>query len=453
MSRIEERELFLKYLADVYLKNPNLPFSNDIVYNEISRFNVIGDEQYIIDGESLLAVQLNLNNKYRINKKVNTFSNGYFWVIENRNNKNDTDYYNDMHNSIKLYVSVDSENIYKVSEALFNFMINEGIVMQSKIAKGMRNDALVCRVATSEDAKKVSEFLNNLNYQSKYRPNPFLLENGMVSMAMDGNLSYNSTLSKLIKQYLVLKRNVNDLNNISCDDLSNFIMGQLELLKGDIKKPFMDLYQIKTEEKYLDFIMIGNLICKNLKNELTIDELLKYQQIKGLEINNTKKTYSKDDEDKILYVINGLANYYSVEDVHKIIMNFISNGDIRVFTRRDNIRTIISDNFKQEDVKNIISGLGWNALISASKATYDKYGDEWLYTAIDNFLKGKGISGFTRDDDARSRLGLVIPTQLLLDVITNKINENGMNFDAFAITSLLMEEINKIDEKRINGRK
>ena len=453
MNRAKEREIFLKYLSDVYLQNPNLPFSTDIVYNELSRFNVINGEHYIIDNESLLVVQLNLNNKFRTNKSVNTFGNGYFWVIENRNNKKDSDFYNDLFNSVKLYVSVDAENIYKVSEALFKFMIDENIVMQSKIAKGMRNDALVCRVATAEDAKKVSNFLKNLNYQSKFKPNPFLLESGNVSVAMDGRLSYNSTLSKLIKEYLVSNKNSNSLDCVSCDDFTDFIKNQIELLRGNTKRSFMDLYQIKSEDKYLDFIMISNFICKNMENTLTVDDIFKYQEIKLIEANAGNKMYSKEDEDKILYVVNSLANYYSVDDVHKIIMNFITNADVKVFTRRDDIRTVISDNFSPQDVKNIISNLGWNAFLSAAMGTYDKYGEEWLYYAIDNYFKGKGILGFTREGGVRSGLGLVIPPQLLRDVIVNKLEEKSMDISSISLTQLILEEIEKLDEKKVNGRK
>lgn len=449
-SRENERELFLKYLSDIYLQNPNLPFSSDIVYNELTRFNVLDGQQYTIDSDSLIAVQLNLNNKFRTNNNVNTFSNGYFWVIENRENNNDSDYLKLMYNSVKLYVSADVENIYGISELLFNFMIRENIVMQCKIAKGMRSDALVCRVATSEDAEKVSNYLNTLNYKSKFKPNPFLLENDKVSIAMDGHLSYNRTLSRLITEYLNRKKGSNTLNSVSCSDLCDFIKEQVELLKGTMKKPYMDLYQIKDEERYMDFIMISNFICKNLENDLTKDELYKYQKIKELEINKDSKIYSKEDEDKLLYVINGLANYYSVHDVHKIIMNFIHNGNVNVFTRRDNIRNIIRDNFSSDDVKNIVSNLGWNAFLSASKITFEKYGEEWLHNAIDNYLKGTGLTGFTRDNGVRSRLGLVIPPQLLYDMIKRKVNDRSMEFNVDSITDLVLYEINNVDEKKKN---
>jgi len=448
MNRSEERELFLKYLAHLYLHNPNLPISFDTIYCELSRFSIYGGENYTIDGDSLVGVQVGLNNKFRINSKVNTFSNGYFWAIENRCNKKDSVFYSELRNSVKLYVSVDSDNIYRVSEALFNFMINEGIVMQSKIAKEMRNDALVCRVSTSEDVIKVSEFLNKLNYKSNVKPNPFLLDNGKVSLTMDGGLSYNNTLAKLLKQYFDLKRNKKQLNSVNCDDFNLFVKSQIDMLNGEQKIYFMDLYDISDYQKYKDFLMICNLISKNLDNTLSLEQLFEYANVSNISVDSVKDKYLKQDEDKILYVINSLANYSSVDDVHNIIMKFIETGNVKYFTRRDNIRAVISDNFTPQNVKNIISNLGYNAFISVSKVTYDKYGEEQLYAAVNDLFNDNGIRKFTNDYGARSCLGLVIPSELLKDVLISKLNENGMSISSISLATLVLEEINMLEEKQ-----
>ena len=155
----------------------------------------------------------------------------------------------------------------------------------------------------------------------------------------------------------------------------------------------------------------------------------------------------------MLYVINSLTNYYSLSDVHKIIISFIDTGDYRLFTRKDDIRTVVMENFAPLDVKNIVSDLGWKAFIAASRVTYDKYGYDWLFEAIVKYLNSEKISGFTRDGDVRSRLGLVIPPSLLRDVITNKLNENGMDIGVVSLTNLVMQEIMKEENKKVNGRK
>lgn len=455
MSRNEERDLFLRYIVDTYLKNPHNSVLHDIIYNELSRFCVCNDEHYIIDNDSLVGVQVGLNNKFRNNKSVNTFSSkdGYFWAIENRGNKSDQEYLNDMYNSVKIYVSVDLDNIYKVAESLFNFMINEGIVMQCKIAKGMRNDALVCRVSGKEAAIKVRDYLNGLNYHSKFKPNPFALSCDKASFAMDGKLSYNRVLSKLLAQYFEIRKNSKQLNDVNSDDFNVFIKMQINMFSGDYKKSYMDLYGINDGEKIKDFIMICNLLSKNIEDSLSLEELFKYNQVKDIDVQEQNLDYSVYDEDKILYVINALTNYDSVDDVHKIIMNYIKTGDIKSFTRKDDIRNIIYDNFTSNDVKNIISDLGWRALIQVSKITYDKYGEDQLFVAIKNLFSDGNIKYFTNDYSSRSRLGLVIPPELLKSVIVNKLEENGMNISTVSLTQLIMEEINKLEDKKKISRK
>lgn len=455
MSRNEERDLFLRYIVDTYLKNPHNSVSHDIIYNELSRFCVCNDEHYIIDNDSLVGVQVGLNNKFRNNKSVNTFSSkdGYFLAIENRGNKSDQEYLNDMYNSVKIYVSVDLDNIYKVAESLFNFMINEGIVMQCKIAKGMRNDALVCRVSGKEAAIKVRDYLNGLNYHSKFKPNPFALSCDKASFAMDGKLSYNRVLSKLLAQYFEIRKNSKQLNDVNSDDFNVFIKMQINMFSGDYKKSYMDLYGINDGEKIKDFIMICNLLSKNIEDSLSLEELFKYNQVKDIDVQEQNLDYSVYDEDKILYVINALTNYDSVDDVHKIIMNYIKTGDIKSFTRKDDIRNIIYDNFTSNDVKNIISDLGWRALIQVSKITYDKYGEDQLFVAIKNLFSDGNIKYFTNDYSSRSRLGLVIPPELLKSVIVNKLEENGMNISTVSLTQLIMEEINKLEDKKKISRK
>ena len=74
-------------------------------------------------------------------------------------------------------------------------MIDENIITQSKIAKEMRNDVLVVRVSTMEEAEKVSKFVNSLDYNSLVSYNPYILNNGKVGMTYDGTLSYNKTFT------------------------------------------------------------------------------------------------------------------------------------------------------------------------------------------------------------------------------------------------------------------
>lgn len=459
MNRNAECEIFLEYLRDLYLQNPDLPILKDTIYVELVRFITTNGKKGSTSFDSLVGVQVQLNNKFRNNNKVNTYSssNGDFWAIENRMGKNDDDFLAAMYNGIKLYIPVQADNLYKISESLFNFMINEGIIMQCKVSKEMRNDALVCRVKTKEDAIKVSEYLSSIGYTSNVKPNPFLYDNGTLSMTIDGVLSFNSMVASVLKEYLYTRKMTHTLDSVSCKNFNNFVKSQIEFLNSNQKKAFMDLYQINGEEQYRDFITILKLLSENLSATLTTDKLFEYQDTDYVRLGSSKGVYFKQDEAKILYVINVLTSYYSVDYVHKMIMEFIKTNNYDLFTRKygdyGGVRTIIRNNFSSTDVKNIISDLGWKAFISASKVTYDKYGEDQLFAAIKNVFNGEGISEFTNDHEVRSYLGLIIPYELLKEVIVSKMHENDMSISTISLANLMLEEINKIEDRKVNGRK
>lgn len=443
MKKSDERELFLKYIVDVYLRNSNLSLSSDIIYFELSRFNVCNDKHVVIDDDSLVGVQVALNNKFK-NSNANTFMSkgGYFWTIENRCGKDDNVFYSDIKDSIKLYVSTDTDNIFKISESLFNFMIKENIVMQCRIAKSMRNDALICRIVSREAVIKVSDYLNNLNYDSEYRPNPFLLDDNMVSVIMDGNLSYNGILSKLLYQYFCLIKSKKLFDKVSCGDFCDFVKKQMSIIKSDQKDLFIEIYNLHDENRCKDFTMICEFITKNLDGSLSLEDIFNYKKDDNIVKDNN---YLKQDEDKILYVINSLTNYYSVEDIHNIIMKYIDSGNDKYFTRRDDIRYVVSNNFTSEYFKSVMSCLGWRAFIDACKCTYDKYGEEQLFAAIKDIFCDAKFERITNDHGVRSRLALIIPYALLKEVFVSKLEEKGMSISNISLASLVLDEICKMN--------
>lgn len=455
VNRSEDREIFLRYIINTYLKNPTSSVSCKNIYGELSRFNVINGECSVLNRDSLISVQVSLNNKYRNNKKVNTFTSrdGYFWAIENRMDNSDKEFFDKMYNSIKLYISIDLDNIYKVSESLFNFMIKENIVMQCKISKTMRNDAFVCRVATLVDARKVCDYLNGISYEGKIKCNPFLLDNGNVGIAMDGKLTYNTILSILLEQYLNSMNGKNLLDRVNSSDFSEFVKNQKLLLEGVDNKYYLSLYDINDKKKLSDCLMIFDLITKNLDNSLTFDYFGNYSDVRNDSDYRINTVIKREDEDKFLYVVNGLSNYYSVSDVHKIIMKFIETGDYNLFTRRDDIRNVVIDNFTKENLYDIVCSLGYDSFISASLVTYEKYGEEQLFLAIKMFFAGEGINSFTNDRGVRSRLGLVVPYEILKKKLISKLEEKGLSISSISLAMFVMDEIGNLDKKKNNSRK
>lgn len=248
MSKIEERELFFEHIKKIYMQNPNFKVTPDTIYYELSLFNVQDGKQMRISNDNLINIQARLSNDFRKKDKIKCFSNGYFFAIENRGSYDDKTFYDKMNTSIKLYITCDIKNLYNVTSLVFNYMIDENIITQSKIAKEMRNDVLVVRVSTMEEAEKVSKFVNSLDYNSLVSYNPYILSNGKVGMTYDGTLSYNKTLSLLMNSYFNTKKNSNSLDKSTMEDFVNFIKREVLLCIND-SEYLHDNYNIDYKKK------------------------------------------------------------------------------------------------------------------------------------------------------------------------------------------------------------
>ena len=273
MSKIERRELFFEHIKKIYMQNPNFEVTPDTIYYELSLFNVQDGKQMRISNDNLINIQAQLSNDFRKKDKIKCFSNGYFFAIENRGSYDDKTFYDKMNTSIKLYIACDIKNLYNVTSLVFNCMIDENIITQSKIAKEMRNDVLVVRVSTMEEAEKVSEFVNSLDYNSLISYNPYILINGKVGMTYDGTLSYNKTLSLLMNSYFNTKKNSNSLDKSTMEDFVNFIKREV-LLCINNSEYLHDNYNIDYKKEG-DFIKIADVIIGNLDDTLKVFKLKK----------------------------------------------------------------------------------------------------------------------------------------------------------------------------------
>ena len=433
MSKRNEQELFLSYIRDIYLANPYLEINDDTIYNELSHFyEENGIRKRIGNNGLLLNVQQSLARKF--GSKFS--SGGYFWFYENRKNFGDTDYYNKLYNAIKLYISVDAENLYDVTTKIIEYIQKENILTQTKVAKNMRNDVLVVRVSNGEEAKKVIDFVNSLNYKSNIKPNPFALSSGKASITRDGSLSYNGTVCNMITNYLRDCRFRNKMDSANIDGLYKYVNDTIKKLKGPYKKEAIQLYQIDTEQKYKDILMTLNIMSKNLDGTISLETIFKEDRNKNI---SSTSTIKKDDKDKIKYVLSGLSKYYNTSDIHSIMMQYISDGRLEHFTRRDNIRQVMSS-FTPEKLDTILSEMSYNALIDAVIATKEKYPNiNQAEYAIKLFILNSDLSGFTNENNSRSYLGLVsLPTKIL-EALTKDLPDSYKSA-LYSIINLSYEE-------------
>lgn len=388
MTVNEEREVFLRTISSYLKKNSNIPLEKEYIYSYLASHTTKDGYLQGIPRESLVNVQLHLNEKYKGLEGINTFTgpkpNNVFWVIENRGQMKDKNFYEDIKDSIKLYLPVDASNIYEVSTKVLDYIIKEGIHIQAKIAKNMRSDVFVIRVLDKDKLDKLLNYINSLDYNSKSKPNPFALNVGRVSITKDGMMSYNTVLAEYITEYLKSER-----EEVTLENFKKFMHKQINKIPSSNKNKYM----------------IVDLIIKNLENTLTLEELLSYNQ--KVVVDNRVTQVSEEDKNNILRLINGLNVFYNLEETHKRIEMYLATGNINYFTRQNGIRKFVEEHLPVEQMRVALYEMGWSALVNSIDETYKKYGELQVIKAVERIVDVGSIEGLTNTNNARSYLGFI----------------------------------------------
>lgn len=439
MTVNEEREVFLRTISSYLKKNSNIPLEKEYIYSYLASHTTKDGYLQGIPRESLVNVQLHLNEKYKGLEGINTFTgpkpNNVFWVIENRGQMKDKNFYEDIKDSIKLYLPVDASNIYEVSTKVLDYIIKEGIHIQAKIAKNMRSDVFVIRVLDKDKLDKLLNYINSLDYNSKSKPNPFALNVGRVSITKDGMMSYNTVLAEYITEYLKSER-----EEVTLENFKKFMHKQINKIPSSNKNKYM----------------IVDLIIKNLENTLTLEELLSYNQ--KVVVDNRVTQVSEEDKNNILRLINGLNVFYNLEETHKRIEMYLATGNINYFTRQNGIRKFVEEYLPVEQMRAALYEMGWSALVNSIDETYKKYGELQVIKAVERIVDVGSIEGLTNTNNARSYLGFITSPELLQKIIlkqaSSSINIENQSIEdiAFQVVGKAYEEIEYKNKQKKNGR-
>lgn len=439
MTVNEEREVFLRTISSYFKKNSNIPLEKKYIYSYLASHTTKDGYLQGIPRESLVNVQLHLNEKYKGLEGINTFTgpkpNNVFWVIENRGQMKDKNFYEGIKDSIKLYLPVDASNIYEVSTKVLDYIIKEGIHIQAKIAKNMRSDVFVIRVLDKDKLDKLLNYINSLDYNSKSKPNPFALNVGRVSITKDGMMSYNTVLAEYITEYLKSER-----EEVTLENFKKFMHKQINKIPSSNKNKYM----------------IVDLIIKNLENTLTLEELLSYNQ--KVVVDNRITQVSEEDKNNILRLINGLNVFYNLEETHKRIEMYLATGNINYFTRQNGIRKFVEEHLPVEQMRTALYEMGWSALVNSIDETYKKYGELQVIKAVERIVDVGSIEGLTNTNNARSYLGFITSPELLQKIIlkqaSSSINIENQSIEdiAFQVVGKAYEEIEYKNKQKKNGR-
>lgn len=334
MDRVENIDIFLKKLANYYRWLPNKELNHDFVYAQLVTYGVNKSRP------KPRKYFYNWVKNYKDDKSIDVFvhsSYRYFCHFKKENIiPNDFPF--------KLYLPIDGDYIEQAAIELFDFIKSTGMKHTSKIASEVRNDDIVIRVNNIEDVIKIINFvsLNDNIKKGLLDTNPFVINQNGVGLAEDGNLSYNSEISKIINAYLKDKKLNNKLDDVSFEDFRRCVNNNSILYNN-----YQDI-----DREY-----IFKLLKISLDPTSDINTLNRH-------INNKRKQFDLEKIHLIKRVI--MTNYtkYGYNHISNALFDYIKNGNLRGFTNTDNSRKIVANVFTPESIKNIIYSslyqLGYN---------------------------------------------------------------------------------------------
>ena len=445
--KTKEINTFLKTLNKLYSQNPDFPITRDTIYNALSNY---GKQGSIFAAPRVDFDFMNQENGF-FKTWIEVFSNiknisvffhdGQRRFLQFRNPlTSDRDYY-------KLYLHFPKDKIKDAVIDIFYYMASNNINHLSKVADCIRSDDVVLRIVEEKDAIKVMNYINTNPYlfKSAKPVNPFLPTQGVVGMAYDKNLSYNATLSILLKEYFIIKRNTKTLNKVSIEDFKKFVYNLYNKIDNDfdainsfitisdISHEFERLSDIPKEEVLLNYKKIIELIYKSLNPNFTTKE---YFELMRIFKNNEYNKFELDKIEKILepYYPNNkikredpiqLLNQYIVYGTMKYGINMLPlyiekylNGEERGITRDNNYRLRFTKSLPRElilritnqDIQGYIDRIlmnkSRNIFEQACDATLKKHGRFQLQAALE-----KGMIGlydyFTNDGERYLRENMI----------------------------------------------
>ena len=359
-------------------------------------------------------------------------------------------------NSYKIYLPVIDGNSVKNMDSVLDFMVKNDIVSDSKISRSSRSDGIVFRVYDENDAKKVIDFINNNpNINVPNNSLPFSVKYGKVSLAMDGNLSYNSNVAAVYNSYLKttsnpsisgFKKFVDDIlydskNKGNYDKLSKYVVNfnYLKKFNGDLSKLLannietLDILSVALDEKsniqnYFD-------VCRKYQSEtyfnnLTADISNNLNNFNGSvsgSSSNVAKSYLQFDRNSKNTAIQQMSNYFGDAG------NYVNNMYINGYSTNEIMQSLSSSKkveFKQF-LTNTREGKYLSKLTQKELDALCVYTGSYYSTINDALRKGyvgsSTVSEYIKNiDSAISKYGGIDADMIL---------HRGVEFDAFTSQS------------------
>ncbi len=385
MNRFEEIEKILEYYKERTIKKNLQPIKRKEVYNFLVRYGLTNDEY-------MEGIAYKYDDKFENWKK--RYENDSFLRVYETDLQKDFLQLNTAKretNCLKLYVSLGREYIDEGVNIIFDYISKNKIDTVSKIAKYDRSDVIVLRIINEEDATKIINLINNnpLFKGNARKTNPFLMRQGVVGLAFDNHLSYNTIVAMILTEYLNEKIDSKKLGDVSLNDLRSYLlklykdtfMTQENLDKfaniQEVQQSFERLPYSETEI-LLNYMHVLNAMYINITSNKYEDYIKAFRTSKsnkinakyGEKINHTLNSQYQNINPKALldsYIEYALQKYGSREIVEGHLSSYLYGNDNAITRDMDYrkyfINSLDRDTFAEiigENIGTYIAGIELN---------------------------------------------------------------------------------------------
>ena len=417
---------FLDLIKQFRLSNPNKTIDNNFVYSILIGFHTPNFCE---------------NISVEFPKFINRYKNTNMEVMDKHFDGNFLVFFQGTptFNEIKLYIPLDRNHITSGGYKIFDFLSQNNIQHESKIAKIIRNDNLVIRVNSFKDIEAIVNYIesNPDLKQGMMRVNPFLPNYNGIGMVMDNKYSYNSIVSKWISEFLKYLESINRLDLFTVNNLNKYINNNLQ----NIADP--------------DLKDICSLICKVTNPNFKIQDFIKHASYKLLDkydenaqkiadpkyyfedaVKMTNKVHPQNTKEAISQYLKGNANYFTNRNrVREALIKYVNPRDVITIMRlklAENgiVKSMNEDRLIDEYVKLVLTKdlLDCFEFIKiAYVSTITKYGRNQADIALSLLIKNKDIRCFTNEFKCRTNLEKYVLDKDILQIILSGIDIKNLD--------------------------
>ena len=389
ITNYDKMQDFLDVIKKLALENKNRDINSDLVYSLLINYGLDNTERVSLKDKFVDFYEFFANTpNLRVYERANS---AFIWFTNGKLNGNE----------VKLYAPFAKDKIVEAGRQIFTFLASNNITHQSKIATFERNDDLVIRVNTLEDAKKICDFIHsnpNLN-ENMLTVNPFLPNNNGIGLTMDNNYSFNYELSTAIANFVKILKSKNRVKDLNVESFNVFLENYIKEIKD------LDLKDIYT------------LLSQTTSKDFDVSMFYAHAQNKAIDKYDSRYNRIVDPKFYLNQAILVTEKYYPGQS--KFAMLKYLNGNIEGVTRKEGAREGLA--------KYLPVNVAINIMAKEIYGTLDNtvFFEEMVSEYVDCVLNKNRVM----IDDTKNLGNVVInedPTAEIIDVVKNAI-KNTLN--------------------------